>query len=67
MQKKSLPTNSWRVGSMDHPVWWDDEMVAAYHMEYSHAVRSLWLHNYAMFEIGEIPYFKIVTCIIELM
>jgi hypothetical protein len=44
---------------MDHPVWWDKEMVAADRMEYSLAA--------ILFEVGKCAYFKIVTCIIEMM
>jgi hypothetical protein len=59
MEKTSLLVNSRHVGSMDHPVWWDKEMVAADRMEYSLAA--------ILFEVGKCAYFKIVTCIIEMM
>jgi hypothetical protein len=28
------------VGSIDHPMWWDEEMAAGYCVDNSHATRS---------------------------
>jgi hypothetical protein len=35
----SLPVNCQGVGSMEHPVRWDEETVAAYHMDNGHTAR----------------------------
>jgi hypothetical protein len=36
----NLPMSCGRVGSMDHPVWWDEEMVVVDRTECTHAIRS---------------------------
>jgi hypothetical protein len=35
MQNTSLPANSRRVGFMNHPLWWDEEMATTDRTEYS--------------------------------
>jgi hypothetical protein len=55
---------------MDHPVWWDEEMVVAAHrMECTLAAISH--YRYAVkqyfYKIGKIAYLKIFNCIIEMM
>jgi hypothetical protein len=36
------------VGSMDHSVWWDDEMVMAYRMENNHTTRIVLIISYVL-------------------
>jgi hypothetical protein len=36
------------MGSMDHPVWWDEEMAATYHMENRHTARITLIISYAV-------------------
>jgi hypothetical protein len=60
-----------RVGSMDRPVWWDEETAAvvAHRTECTLAATSC--YRYAVkqyfYKIEKITYLKIFTCIIEMM
>jgi hypothetical protein len=45
-KKTSLVVNYQEVGSMDHPVWWDKEMVAVYRMEKGHTTRIMLIISY---------------------
>jgi hypothetical protein len=60
-----------RVGSMDCPVWWDEETVAVvmYHMECTLATRSRYRYTVKLYfyKIRKIAYMKIFTCIIKIM
>jgi hypothetical protein len=47
-KKTSLPVNYRCVGSMDHPVRWDEKMAAVYHMENSHTERIMLIISYAV-------------------
>jgi hypothetical protein len=40
--------NCRRVGSMDHMMWWDEEMAAVGHMENRHATRIMLFVSYAV-------------------
>jgi hypothetical protein len=57
------------VGSMDRPVWWDEETVAVHCTKCTLAARSH--YRYAIkqyfYKIGKIAYLKIFTYIIEMM
>jgi hypothetical protein len=35
-------------GSMDHPVWWDEKMVAVYRMENNHAAIIMLIISYVV-------------------
>jgi hypothetical protein len=48
MQKISLPVNYQRVGSIDHPVRWDEEKAVAYRMKNSHATRITLIISYVV-------------------
>jgi hypothetical protein len=67
MQKTSLPVNYRRVGSMDQSVWWDEEMAAGIVccIALLQEVVSYTVKQYCL-ELKN-AYFKIVTCIIEMM
>jgi hypothetical protein len=43
-----LPVNYRGVGSMNHLVRWDEEMVAVYHMENNHTARITLIISYSV-------------------
>jgi hypothetical protein len=58
------------VGSMDRPVWWDEEttVAAMHYMECTLPAISLkYMVKQYLYKIRKIAYMKIFTCIIKMM